>query len=204
MSEPSNDRLDRALAAIDAANAADPNTLAVRGVVRPKEIAHAELASEWLARLVSAPSEALRLAIRAHHIERWTIPRSSHPMGKAGYHRWRRALQEHHALRAGELLAREGYAEAEIERVRALLRKQGLGRGDAEAQTFEDALCLVFLETQLADTAAKLDDPAKALDVLLKTLRKMSGPAREHARALPLGEGERALVARALDELGRD
>lgn len=204
MSEPPTDRLDRALAAIDAANAADPNTLVVRGAVRPKEIAHAELASEWLARLSSAPSEALRLAVRAHHIERWAIPRSSYATGKAGYHRWRRALQEHHAKRAGELLAREGYADAEIERVRALLRKQGLGRGDEEAQTFEDALCLVFLETQLGETAAKLDDPAKALDVLIKTLRKMSAGARERASTLPLGEGERALVERALEELGRD
>ncbi|MCA9510086.1 MAG: DUF4202 domain-containing protein [Myxococcales bacterium] len=193
------DRLRRAIAAIDAANAADPHMLVVRGEPRPKELAHAELASAWVARLVDAPSEELVLAARAHHLERWAIPRASHPMGRAGYHRWRRALQAHHAARAGEILAREGYPEAAIARVQSLLRKEGLGRGDAEAQAFEDALCLVFLETQLVETAAKLDDEAKALDVLRKTLRKMSTRARELAGALPLDEGARALVERALE-----
>ena len=40
-----------AIAAIDAANAADPNTIDVRGETRPKEQAHAELMTEWLVRL---------------------------------------------------------------------------------------------------------------------------------------------------------
>jgi len=38
-------RMARAIAAIDAANAGDPNRLEVRGATRPKELAHAELAS---------------------------------------------------------------------------------------------------------------------------------------------------------------
>ena len=38
-----DERFARAIAAIDAANADDPNTIVVAGLVRPKELAHAEL-----------------------------------------------------------------------------------------------------------------------------------------------------------------
>ena len=39
----SEGRLDKAVAAIDAANQDDPNQIRVRGRLRPKELAHAEL-----------------------------------------------------------------------------------------------------------------------------------------------------------------
>jgi hypothetical protein len=189
------ERLSRALAAIDAANADDPNRIDVRGAPRPKEQAHAELAGAWIERLVAQPSEALRLAARAHHVRRWEIPRGSFPEGRAGYHRWRTALQEHHARIAGEILDAQGYDAATRSRVQDLVRKRGLGR-DPEAQALEDALCLVFLETQLAEIAARMPDE-KLTDVLRKTLRKMSPAARALAAELPLGERERGLLARA-------
>ncbi len=191
-------RLRRALAAIDAANAADPNRLRVRGALRPKELAHAELASEWVAKLHPGPSEALRLAARAHHLRRWAIPRAEHPAGRAGYLRWRVALQELHAREAGEILEAEGYGPDEVERVRTLIRKRGLGR-DPEVQALEDALCLVFLETQFHDIAARLEEP-KLLDVTRKTLRKMSAEAKREALSLPLDASDRALLERALSE----
>jgi hypothetical protein len=192
---PAVERLERALAAIDAANSDDPNRLCVRGELRPKELAHAELASQWVKRLCDAPSEALLLAARAHHVRRWEIPREREPSGRAGYHRWRRALQAHHARVAGEILADCGYASELIARVGALLRKQGLGR-DPEAQALEDALCLVFLETQYRELAERLP-PEKLLDVTRKTLRKMSAAAIDHARSLPLDPDDRALLERA-------
>ena len=101
-------RLRRALAALDAANADDPNTIEVRGEARPKELAHAALASEWISRLRPDAGEALVLAARAHHLRRWEIARSDYAAGLQGYHRWRRALQRHHAELAGEILSREG------------------------------------------------------------------------------------------------
>jgi hypothetical protein len=192
---PAADRLERALAAIDAANADDPNRLRVRGELRPKELAHAELASEWVEKLCDAPSEALRLAARAHHVRRWEIPREREPAGRAGYHRWRRSLQEHHARVAAEILADCGYAADLIDRVGALLRKRDLG-SDPEAQTLEDALCLVFLETQYRELAGRLPEE-KFLDVTRKTLRKMSDAAIARARALPLAPEDRALLERA-------
>ncbi len=196
MSEPP--LLARALAAIDAANADDPHEIEVRGRRRPKEQAHAELVSEWIEKLRPEASEALRLAARAHHVRRWAIPRDRYPTGRRGYHRWRRALFDLHAEQAARILEEVGYDADTRQRVQDLVRKRGLG-SDPEAQALEDAVCLAFLETQLGDVARKLAAD-KLLDVLVKTLRKMSSRAIELALELPLDAAERALLERARDE----
>ena len=193
----SEDRLARALAAIDAANEGDPHTLRVRGEERAKELAHAELASEWLGRLRPDADDALQLAVRAHHVQRWAIPRADYPEGRAGYHRWRKALQAHHAEVTDRILADCGYDASLRERVSALIRKKGLGR-DPEVQAFEDALCLVFLETQFHDLAGRLEDE-KLVDVTRKTLRKMSPEAIALARTLPLDPADVAVLDRAAE-----
>jgi hypothetical protein len=177
------DRLQQALDAIDAANAEDPVTIVVRGEQRPKEQAHAALATEWVQRLAPDASEALLLAARGHHLQRWRWPRSSYPDGRAGYLRWRRDLHEHHAALLAEILTSAGYDDATIERAQEIVRKKGLGR-DPEVQVFEDALCLVFLETQLDDVAAKLD-PATMEGVVRKTLVKMSEAGKAAAHTIP-------------------
>ena len=51
-------RLETAIAAIDAANADDPVTVEIRGRRRPKELAHADLMTEWVRRLDPDASEA--------------------------------------------------------------------------------------------------------------------------------------------------
>jgi hypothetical protein len=191
-------RFRRAVAAIDAANADDPTRIEVRGALRAKELAHAELVSEWIAKLAPGASEALRLAARAHHVRRWEIARASFPADRAGYHRWRVALQAHHAQIAGELLAEAGYTPEEIARVQELVRKRGLWR-DPEVQALEDALCLVFPETQLRELADRME-PVKLVDVMRKTLRKMSPAAIALAGGLPLAPRERELLARAVSE----
>jgi len=193
-----SERLRRALAAIDAANADDPQRIRVRGCLRPKELAHAELVSEWIERLRPDASEALRLAARAHHVRRWEIPRDRYPQGRVGYHRWRRALQEHHAHVAGKLLSGEGYDPATIARVQEIVQKKALGR-DPDVQVFEDALCLVFLETQFHDLADRLDETT-LIDVTRKTLKRMSRAAIELAARLPLDPRDLARVERAMSE----
>lgn len=198
-----SDRFAAAIRAIDSANALDPTRLLVGGVERPKELVHAELVTAWVRRLRPDASEALLLAARGHHFRRWTVPRTSYPTGRNGYLRWRRALHRQQARELSELLAQCGYDDPTVARVAALVRKEGLGRDDAAAdpdvQTLEDAMCLVFLETQLADFASRHDD-AKLLGVLAKTAKKMSPDAIQRAQELPLDEDARALLARALDQ----
>lgn len=190
------DRFARAVAAIDAANADDPHRIVVRDAERPKELAHAELVTEWVHRLRPDASEALRLAARAHHVRRWEIPRDSYPEGRTGYLKWRRALHELHARVVGEILTDTGYGADTVGRVQAIVRKRDLVR-DPEVQALEDALCLVFLETQFDALAGRLD-PGKMDDVVRKTLAKMSGDAQRVALTLELGEDERAALERVI------
>jgi hypothetical protein len=86
---------------------------------------------------------------------------------------------------------------ATIERTQQLVRKQGLG-SDPDTQNFEDVVCLVFLETQFEDLVERLDDEAKMLDVLRKTIPKMSPAALALAGDAHVPPRAAALLARAL------
>lgn len=190
------ERFETAIAAIDAANADDPNTLDVDGVTRPKEQVHAEMMTAWVLRLDPEADEAQLLAARAHHLRRWTSPRQDYPEGRAGYLRWRTALKARHADEVGAILTACGYGPDVVAEVGHIVRKEGLAT-DAEVQTHEDALCLTFLETQFGDLAERLGDD-KTVEVVRKTLAKMSAPGRGAALELDLDPQQRALVERAL------
>jgi limonene-1,2-epoxide hydrolase len=154
--------------------------------------------TEWVQRLQPDADDALLLAARGHHFRRWTVPRASAPSGRAGYLRWRKALHEQHARELGAVVAAAGYDEAEVARVQSLVRKDGLATAAPtdDVQVLEDALCLVFLETQLIDIAARLE-PDKLPGVITKTARKMSNAGRSSIAELPLGPGVRRLLDEA-------
>lgn len=175
-----------ALAAIDAANAHDPNSVDVDGVERPKELLHAERMTWWLDRLDPNADDAQRLAARAHHFRRWTWPRSAYPEGRAGYLKWRRLARAGQAAEVKALLLECGVDERVADDAAHLVNKDGLG-SDPRSQTHEDALCLVFFELQGLETAATLG--AKAPNVVAKTLAKMSPVARDHLVGLDLNDG---------------
>ncbi|HJL15599.1 MAG TPA: DUF4202 domain-containing protein [Sandaracinaceae bacterium LLY-WYZ-13_1] len=187
-----SERFEAALAAIDALHAEDP----AREGGEPAELVYARRMSDALAKLVDEPSDALRLAVRAQHLQRWRIPRSDYPDGKAGYHRWRTVQKKTHGELAAAAVRDAGYDEPTAERVATLVRKKGL-KADPEAQALEDAACLVFLEHGLGDFAEGRD-AAQLVDILRKTWAKMSERGRTLALALPLDERARALVERAL------
>ena len=189
-------KLTQAFAAIDAANAADPNVIAYNGEEQPKELCHSHLATEWLDRLAPDATEAQQLAARAHHLRRWEIPRDSYPKDRAGYLRWRTELGRFHAEETAKLLEEAGYDAETIERVKAIIRKRNL-KGDPEVQTHEDVLCLVFLSTQLDMLAADLETD-KLIEVLAKSLNKMSEEGRQQALRLSLNNAQRGILARAL------
>ncbi len=196
-----SERLARALDALDAVNAEDPTRVELDGEPWPKELAHAELATRWVRRLRPEAGEELLLAARGHHLRRWAVPRSSYPAGRDAYLRWRTDLHERHAEEVGVVLRAAGYEEEVVERVGAIVRKEGLRR-DPDVQTLEDALCLVFLETQYEELRARIDE-AQMEHVLRRTWRKMSAAAREFALTLPISDEGRALVERAVAGAGR-
>jgi Domain of unknown function (DUF4202) len=187
--------LARAVAAIDAAHAADPK----QEDGRAAESVYAERVAHWVRALVPAPSAALVLAARAQHLERWAIPRADFPLGRSGYLRWRKAVQQRQGARVGELLASAGCDAALTARVARLVAK-ATPRDDAEGQALEDAACLVFLERELATFAAAHQDypREKLVDILQKTGARMSPRGRELARTMPLAPPLAALVAAAV------
>ena len=198
-SEPAErDRLARALAAIDAANSKDPVAEDDDGQSRPRALLYGRRMSARLASFEPEASVALRIAARAQHIERWTIPRSDYPMDRQGYHRWRRTLADFHAERTGEILAPLGYPPELIERVQSLLRKENL-KTDPETRTLEDVICLVFLQYYLADFSRPHEE-SRIIGILQKTWGKMSPRGQEAALHLPLAPEVQRLVGKALAE----
>ena len=178
----SSDRLARAFAAIDRANADDQVRVMVDGVEVPAAVRYGAAMTRWLDRLVPEASEALRIACRAQHIRRFDMPRATYPMDKPGYFAWRNALKDHHADLAAGIMRDLGYDEDTIARTRSIIRKERLKR-DPEAQALEDCACLVFLELEFAAFAADHGDD-KIVDIVAKTWVKMSEAG--HAAALGL------------------
>ncbi len=136
------------------------------------------------------------IAARGQHIERWTIPRASYPEGRIAYLTWRKDLQKHHAARCGEIMAAAAMARTRSRAAASLLRKERL-KQDADAQTLEDVICLVFLAHEADAFIAKHDD-AKVRDILAKTARKMSPAGLAAAGALSLPPRLARLLGEAL------
>lgn len=171
------------LARIDAANAEDPARDAAQGDA-PAALLYGQRMSEVLEAFIASPSDALRIAVRGQHIERWKRPRDAYPEGKAGYLQWRRDAAAYHAERVGGIMAACGWDEPAQERVGALIRKERL-KADPEAQALEDVACLVFMRWYFAPFAAERS-PEALFQIVAKTARKMSAAGREAALALPL------------------
>ena len=188
----------RARELIDAAHAADPNRAADG---RAAELLYADRIEAWVARLVPAAPPHLRLAARCQHLERWSVPRESQPSGRAGYNALRQILYGKQAARARELGLQAGMPEGEAGEIAGWVAKKGL-KTDAGTQALEDAACLVFLENELAAFAAQHAGypREKLVDILRKTWRKMSPPARSVALGLSLTPAVAALVHEATAE----
>lgn len=186
------DRLTTAFERIDAANSRDPNRVQIDGADAPAELVYGQRMTAMLARVYPEASEPLQLAVRAQHIRRWKVPRSTYPMDRPGYLRWRKDLGRKHAEWAGEILAACGYSGEETARVGSLLRKENLRR-DPEAQALEDVAALVFLAHYADDFAAK-HPSEKVVTILIKTLAKMSERGKRAAADLTLSPAVRSAL----------
>ena len=190
-----NSRFDAAVAAIDAANAADPVRITVDGVEQAKELAHADLVEHWVRTLDPDADELQVLAARAHHLRRWVVPRSDYPEGRAGYLRWRSDHKRRQAKEVGDILLASGYDADEIVRVGAIVSKRHLAT-DPVVQTHEDALCLAFLQLQFDELADQLGDD-HMVDVVRKTVAKMSPAGIAAAGTIAFSEHGAAILAAA-------
>ena len=170
-----SDRLNKAFAAIDAANSADPTL--ENG--QPAALLYGLRMTAEIPKLFPDASDILQIAARGQHIERWLLPRAQYPDGLPGYLNWRREQARRHADRVGQIMRDAGYADPDAERVGVLLRKEGIKR-DADVQALEDVICFAFLRHYFADFAIG-KEPEHLLKIVEKTARKMSAEGRAKA-----------------------
>lgn len=213
-----------ALTLIDAAHAQDP-TLTNGPSPIPYELHYSQKMTRLLAKHTPDASPALQLACRAQHFQRytpphiptppkpnpprWLTPRTTHPATRPGYLLWRAKLKSQAATQVSALLTSPSITpplpQSEIERIAALIRKEGLsstsGDVDPEVQALEDVACLVFLEDQLdAFEAREGMGKEKVIAILQKTWGKMGGRGREMVTGgeVEVSERGKGLVGRAL------
>lgn len=192
-----DNKFQRVLDRIDEIHRQDPSCELTADNDIPSELLRAQRMTEWLLRLEPNASEALQLAVRGQHLRRWQLARDSYPMDRVGYLRWRTDLKNLHAKELGQLMADEGYDAETIAAAESLVKKDRL-KQNPEAQLLEDAVCLVFLEHELVDFAAK-HATDKVLDILRKTWPKMSARAQAIALELPLSPKAKEYIAAALN-----
>jgi hypothetical protein len=190
------ERFTAAMSRFDEENSRDPNLQLANSAMIPRELLYAQWLSAWVLKLKPDASEPLRLATRGAHLCRWLIPRDDYPSTRAGYLRWRQQLKQFHAQKAGAILRELRYPEAIITRVQGLISKSAFP-ADPESRVLEDALCLVFLEHQFAELAAK-SPPDKMINAVQKTWKKMTPLAQAIARGLTYQPRELSLLQRAL------
>ncbi|OJJ49342.1 hypothetical protein ASPZODRAFT_129781 [Penicilliopsis zonata CBS 506.65] len=164
--------------------------------------------TSYLYKHTQSPSERLQLAVRAQHLRRWEVPRSTYPAGKIGYYSWRTFLAKRQAEMVVAMCREGGYTDEEAGEVGALVRKEGLKKrattatdadqslGD-ETQVLEDVACLVFLDDQF-EGFEKGYEEEKVISILQKTWAKMSQRGHELALQIDMSDRAKGLVERAL------
>lgn len=194
-----SEKLSQAFAAFDTYNANDPTREVFDGTPYPKELLYAQRMTARLNDFQPDASDAVQLAARSQHIGRWEIPRTTYAMDKKGYLQWRNAEKSHHAKIADEILTRLGFDAATIEQVQFLLLKKEL-RTNVDTQLLEDVICLVFIEYYLEEFASRHEDE-KVVDILFKTMKKMSPRGLQEAGKIPVSVRIQALIMLAVGQL---
>lgn len=195
------ERFDKAMQLIDAANSEDPNQEEADGKTLPKELLYSMRMTDMLGRFNPDADDAMRLAARAQHIQRWRSARSDFAEGRQGYLQWRTGLYKLQAEKAGELVAEAGYDQSVVDRVMKAVGKKAV-KVNPDTQLLEDVASLVFIEHYMLAFAGKHPeyDEAKWIEIVQKTWKKLSKAAQEFALSgkLTLPEPLVPLIQKAL------
>jgi len=194
------DQFNAVITAIDAVNAEDPRKITVGGVEYPYETIYADRMTEMLEQMYPDASELLRIAARAQHIRRWQIPRDTYPRNREGYQKWRLEMRQLHADLVGGIMRENGYSDEDIALVGSYLRKERLKR-EADSQALENVVDVVFLAYYWDEFVAKFPqyDDDKLIDIVGKTLRKMSSHGHQAALALDMPPETAKIVMAAVE-----
>ena len=188
-------KFEQAIYLFDTYNSNDPKTTLIDGKEVADNLLYGQRMSEKMGKYEPEASESLLLAARSQHIGRWEIPRSDYPRDRKGYLQWRSQLKIHHAKLAASIMEKVGYDELMISEVKNQLIKKQL-KQNASTQTLEDVICLVFLEFYFDDFSEEHDEE-KLVNILRKTIAKMSSLGVATALQLPLSVKAKDLIGKA-------
>ncbi len=188
---------------IDAANSEDTNLETSDGKELPKELLYSQRMSDMQQRYAADAADAMKLALRAQHIQRWKYPRDEYPMDRKGYHLWRTNLYTFHADTVAALLVKAGYDDAFITRVKLAVSKKSLN-SNVDTQLLEDVSALVFIEHYMLAFVEKHPeyDEEKWLLIIKRTWNKMTEKAHDFALSgsIKLPESLIPLIQKAVSE----
>ncbi|MBT8440094.1 MAG: DUF4202 domain-containing protein [Gammaproteobacteria bacterium] len=174
-------KLETAISLIDEANSKDPNQETDNeGKSWPKESLYSFRMSDMLQRYRPDADDAIKIGVRAQHVERWKSSRQDYAEGRQGYLQWRVNLYKFHAETAGNFMAEAGYDEETIERVKKAVGKRAV-KVNPDAQILEDVASMVFIEYYMQPFADKHPEYSeeKWIDIIQKTWKKMSDQAHQ-------------------------
>ncbi len=191
----STDQLKNAIEAFDVYNQNDPNKEEYNGEVFSKEVLYSSRMTDRLHQFAPDVPDYIKLAARCQHIGRWEIARDHFPMDKKGYLQWRNQEKIHHAKVAEEILKACQYDAETIDKVKFLVLKKELFT-NADTQLLEDVICLVFIEFYIEAFAAKHNDD-KMVDIIKKTLKKMSPKGIAASSGITVSEKIKSLIQKA-------
>ena len=101
-------------------------------------------------RLYPDAPDALAIACRGQHIERWLLPRKDFPEGREGYLTWRREQGRRHAERVMGLMRDAGYPDDQVDHAGRMLRKEGIKRDPAVQAALLAAMAQVAGQAELS------------------------------------------------------
>ena len=187
--------LKRGIDALVKRHQSDPNKESINGIDYPAELLYAQRMADALAKYVPDASKPLQLAAWSHHIMRWEVARSLYPMGKSGYYQWRQHVLKHQLKVTKDVLTEVGISSAEVDLVTTYMQKDNR-RTCTEAQTVEDIACVVFVVYYLEAFAQKHSEE-KVIDIIRKTMLKVSEKGKVYLSKLALNSSLNALLAKA-------
>jgi Domain of unknown function (DUF4202) len=170
---------EQAVSLMDAANSEDPNIdKDIEGKEWPKELLYSSRMADMIGRYKPDADHINQLAVRGQHIQRWKSPRDAYSMDRKGYHKWRKDLYTFHANTTAELMAKAGFEEESLKRVKQSIGKIGI-KVNKDTQLLEDVAGLVFIEHYMQAFADKHPEytEEKWIDIIQKTWNKMSEDA---------------------------
>lgn len=185
-----------AIQKLSAAHLLDPNPVSWNEEVYPAEWLYIQRVADRLAVFCPSASENLKLAAHCQHLYRWEVERNTFPEGRIGYYKWRNYLSEYQAMKAREILLQCGYDTDTTEQVKAIVKKENI-QSNAEAQTLEDVVCLVFMEFYL-DEFIQEKSELNMLEIIRKTWNKMSEKGHEGALKINFTNTTYLIVKQAL------